>query len=332
MTLLSRALLASLSIATLLACGPVSHNSDAAPADSATDASGSDGASSSATVIATFKVQLTQPSMTAPGSTAVLGRVQDAPTPSTVQWTQSMQSGDCKLLLPSVPSCAPSCGSSAACVSTNTCQRYPNGLSAGAVTLSGLSMSAGSSPVALTNVANNYQLPAGTMLTYPAFAEGATLTLQAAGEGSVPAFTASNMGIAPLTVTSTNLTVAANSAVNLTWTAPMSPSAALRIKVKLDISHHGGTRGQITCDTDDDGSLEIAAPLVTALVSLGVAGFPSIVVTRERTTSTTVAGAQINFSILSDVEQYVTIPGVRSCTDNADCMGMGTCREDLTCG
>jgi hypothetical protein len=87
----------------------------------------------------------------------------------------------------------------------------------------------------------------------------------------------------------------------------------------------------ITCDTNDDGSLEIAAPLVTALVSLGVAGFPSIVVSRERTTSTAVGSGSVNFVVTSDIEQYVTVPGVRSCTGDEDCTGMGTCQDDLTC-
>jgi hypothetical protein len=306
-------------------CGPVN-----ASADGGADAARADGASSGA-VSGTFKVQVVLPTMTTAGNTTVVGRVQDGATPSQIVWTASMQSGDCRLMTPSIPSCTPACGSSAACVAENTCQRYATGLPAGAATINGLRGTAGASPITLTNVANNYQLPAGTTLMYPAFAEGEALTIQAAGEGAIPAFTLTNAGIAPINVTSANLMVAASTAVNLTWTAPTTSAVEQRVKVKLDISHHGGTRGMITCDTDDDGSLEIAAPLVTALVSLGVAGFPSIVVSRERTTSTTVGSGTVNFVVSSDIEQYVTVPGVRSCTGDEDCMGMGTCQDDLTC-
>lgn len=323
---------ASMAALALAACGPGNNNPDGGDASSPSDGSAPSDGASSAAIVGIFKVMIEQPSMTSTGATTVVGRVQDGETPSTVLWSQSMASGDCKLMTPSVPSCTPACGSSAACVATNTCARYPSGLDAGAITISGLRGTSGASPVTLTNVANNYQLPAGTTLMYPAFAEGEALSIQAAGVGSVPGFSLTNAGITPLAVTSNNLTVAANTALNLTWTPPAMTSDAQRIRVKLDISHHGGTRGMITCETADDGSLEIAAPLVTALVALGVAGFPSIVISRERTTSSTVGAGRATFSVVSDTEQFVTIPGVRSCSEDADCMGMGTCREDLTCG
>lgn len=327
---------AALSLAVLAsACGPASSNSDAATnsdGSSADAATNSDGASASA-VYGTFKLQIVLPMDPTPGNTTIVGRLQDGENPSTTQWTQAMTSGDCKLLTPSIPSCTPACGSSAACVGTNNCQRYPTAIAGGEATITGLRASGGASgAITLTSVANNYQLPAGTALMYPAFAEGDALAINIAAAGSVPAISLSNAGIAPINLTVSNLMVAQNTAVNLTWTAPTMTSAQQRIRVKLDISHHGGTRGKIECDTDDDGSLEIAAPLVTALVNLGVAGFPSIVVSRERITSATVNGGTVNFAIVSDTEQYVTVPGVRSCTEDADCMGTGTCQEDLTCG
>jgi hypothetical protein len=126
--------------------------------------------------------------------------------------------------------------------------------------------------------------------------------------------------------------VAQNTPVELRWTTPGAAGTGSRVKVKLDISHHGGTRGMISCETADDGSLTIGAGLVTRLVGLGVAGFPSIVVTRENVGSATVGTGRVNMVVSSTVESYVTVPGVRSCTSNDDCMGMGTCRADLTCG
>ncbi|MBL8685604.1 MAG: hypothetical protein JNK05_40885 [Myxococcales bacterium] len=301
-------------------CGPMP-----AAGDGGTDGGGNGDASSGA-VTGTFRVALVAPTMMTPGQTTVVGRIQNGESPSQIIWTEAMRSGDCALVTPRVPSCTPGCGSSAACVADNTCQPYPTAQNAGTVTITGL----GASPITLVSAANSYQLPAGTTLAYPPFADGAALSLAIGGAGAIPAMSVTGTAIAPLAVTSQNLMVAASTAVNLTWTAGAAASDA-RIKVKLDISHHGGTRGMITCDTADDGSLEIAAPLVTALVSLGVAGFPSIVVTRERASSAA-AMPSVKMLVVSDVEQYVTVPGVRSCTTDDDCMGNGRCRDDLTCG
>jgi hypothetical protein len=306
-------------------CGPVNTG-----ADGGSDAARADGASGGA-VSGTFKVQVILPTMTTAGNTTVVGRVQDGSTPSQIVWTASMQSGDCRLMTPSIPSCTPACGSSAACVAENTCQRYATGLPVGATTINGLRGTAGASPITLTNVANNYQLPAGTTLTYPAFAEGEALTIQAAGEGAIPAFTLTNAGIAPIAVTSANLMVAASTAVNLTWTAPAMTSASQRIKVKLDISHHGGTRGMIACDTATTARSPSRGPR-DAPRGPRRRGVPEHRGDARAHGRATVGDGRVNLVTSSDTESYVTVPGVRSCTSNADCMGMGRCREDLTCG
>lgn len=319
--------------ALLCACGAT----PAAPADAsadapAGDAAPADGSVATGAVSGTFQVQLVAASGTAPGYTNVVGRVQLGETPETTAWAEALADGDCKLLTPRIPFCATPCGGSAACVADNTCVPYPTSQGAGTVRMTGLRTTDGVMPIELTLVANNYQPPGSVTLPFPAFAEGDALRLEASGAGAVPAFAVDGRGIAPLTVTSTMLQVAMNTPVELRWTAPGAAGAGSRVKVKLDISHHGGTRGMVSCDTTDDGSLTIGAPLVTRLVGLGVAGFPSIVVTRENVGTAAVGTGRVSMVVSSTVENYVTVPGVRSCTDTADCMGMGTCRADLTCG
>lgn len=320
---LGAALVAS---ALLAACGgsPSGSGDAAAPmgvADGSTPLAGS------------FVIQLVAATATAPAYTQIIGRVQQGETPEATLWDVALADGDCRVVTPRTPFCPSPCGATGVCTASGTCQPYPAARDAGTMRLTGLRTTTGPAPIELALVAHNYQPPARVTLAFPPFAEGDALRLESTGTATVPPFALEARGLAPLAVTSTALEVATRSPLTLRWTPPgSSADGAARVTVKLDISHHGGTRGMITCDTADDGELTIAASLVTRLVSLGVAGFPSIVVTRESVTSAALAAGRVRLVISSATEQYVTVPGVRSCTDDADCMGMGTCRPDLTCG
>ncbi len=319
--------------ALVSACGTTPATpGDGGTTDATSDAASPDGAATGGAISGTFQVQLVAPSGTTPGYTNVVGRVQLGETPETTAWTEALTDGDCRVLTPRIPFCATPCGSTAACVADNTCRPYPTSQSAGTVRMTGLRTASGAMPIELTLVANNYQPPGSVTLPFPAFSEGDALRIEAGGAGAIPAFAVDGRGIAALTVMSTMLQVAPNTPVELQWTAPGAMGPGSRVKVKLDISHHGGTRGMISCETADDGSLTIGAGLVTRLVGLGVAGFPSIVVTRENVGSANVGTGRVHMVVSSTVERYVTVPGVRSCTSNDDCMGMGNCRADLTCG
>ena len=76
---------------------------------------------------------------------------------------------------------------------------------------------------------------------------------------------------------------------------------------------------------------KIPAALVTKLLSLGVAGFPTVVVTRQWIGSTTIAPGRVDLVISSSLERTVTIDGLVSCTDTVDCPDGQTCQSDLTC-
>lgn len=305
--------------ALIAACGGAAAPADVA--DGSTPLQGS------------FVIQLVAATATAPAYANVIGRVQQGETPEATLWDVALAEGDCRVVTPRTPFCASPCGVSGVCTAGGACRPYPAARAAGTVRLTGLRTTTGPAPIELTLVANNYQPPASVTLAFPPFAEGDALRLESTGIATVPPFALEARGLAPLAVTSAMLEVAMSSPLTLRWTPPgAAGDGAARVRVKLDISHHGGTRGMITCDTTDDGELTIAASLVTRLVGLGVAGFPSIVVTRESVASAALAGGRVRFVISSSTEQSVTVPGVRSCTDDADCMGMGTCRPDLTCG
>ncbi len=87
----------------------------------------------------------------------------------------------------------------------------------------------------------------------------------------------------------------------------------------------------IECETADSGSLELDGALITELLDLGVAGFPTIIVTRESTGSVVTALGRIDLVLAAKIERAVTIAGLVSCTEDADCPDGQTCQPNLTC-
>ena len=91
------------------------------------------------------------------------------------------------------------------------------------------------------------------------------------------------------------------------------------------------TKGKIECDVDDDGALSIPASLTDALTDLGIAGFPTVMVTRSAIGSTRTALGRVDLRIYGYAEVAVLIPGLISCTDDSECAGGKVCRDDKTC-
>jgi hypothetical protein len=165
-------------------------------------------------------------------------------------------------------------------------------------------------------------------LAYPPFAESDAVALTAAGE-YFAAFNLSAKGIAPLALTTTEFPLKSGQALPLAWTKGAESSA--KIHVVLNISNHGGTKGKIECDTADSGALTVSAALITKLLNLGVAGFPTVKVTRHVIGSTVIAQGRVELEISSTVEHAVTVDGLTSCTDKAMCPDGQDCQDDLTC-
>lgn len=333
------ALLVPTAALSLAACGS-SSDSPAASAGASSGGSGNAGSGNSAgsvgaagagdpsKLVGSFLVKLAAKTETADANATVLGKVYDAPTPANLVWETAQTDGDCKLLTPRVPYCSTPCGSGAVCVEDDTCVADPTSHSVGTVTVTGLRTTAGASSFTMTAIKNAYQPSGDTTLAYPPFAEGDAVTFAAAG-GDFAAFSLTSKGVTPLEVTSTALELKSGVPIALTWTKGGLSDA--KIHVKLDISHHGGTKGQIECDTDDSGSLTISAALVGKLLDLGVAGFPSVIVTRHTIGSTVISPGLVELEIASLVEQFVAVDGLTSCTEDTQCADGQTCQDDLTC-
>jgi hypothetical protein len=330
------------SILALTACGSSDTSSDTpSPTDGGSGApegnGGTSGGGSSApspgdpnTVVGTFTASLIAPSETEPsGHTSFVGKVYDRATPAQIVWEEAKTSGSCRLSTPRVPFCNTPCGGSAVCVDDDKCQDYPTAQTVGTVTVTGIKTSRGGTEFSMDPVAKTYQPPASVQLPFPAFDEGTALDLQAAG-GDLKAFTISAKGVAALALDSAELKLSRADALPLRWTAAKSASAS-SVHVKLDISHHGGSKAMIECDSNDSGSLDIAAELIAALLDKGYAGFPTIIVTRHNDGSAQLDHGKVQLVASSQVERAVVVPGLASCSEDDQCPSGQKCQSDLTC-
>lgn len=312
-------------IPALLLCTAACGGDDGgATADAGVDAALGDPAD----LVGTFSIELRDDK---PPVTVMAGVVNDKVPPASVIWTRSSLDGDCELLVPDVPFCNTPCvPGTEVCVADDTCEAVATKQDVGTVTVSGVRTATGATSFELTSVSNNYQVPGSITLAYPGFAAGDALAVAAAGSAFTPPFTITAPGIAPLDVTNPDRDLARNTAVELTWTPPAS-GASSRVLLKLDISHHGGSKGKIECDTADDGALTLSAPMVTALLDLGAAGFPTIELTRVASGNALTTAGRVDLLVTSAIERPVTVPGITSCTDDSECTPPATCQADLTC-
>jgi len=290
-------------------------------------AAGSGDGDSSA-LIGSFLVTLTGATEEAGPTVSVIGKVSDGPTPIKTIWENPVVDGDCTLTTPRNPFCETPCGGSAVCIEDDICQPYPTGRSVGTVKVSGLTVKAGDSPFTMKAIANSYQPPTDVTLAYPPFAEGDAVTFAATGD-YFPAFSLTAPAVAPLEMPKGELKLTAGQPLSLTWT-PGSVATAT-VHVELDLSHHGGSKGRIQCDTVDDGSLEISAALVQRLFDLGVAGFPAVIVSRHSVDSTQLSAGRVGLDLSSVEERLLSIDGLTSCHADADCPSGQSCQANQAC-
>jgi hypothetical protein len=289
------------------------------------------GALSPAKLAGAFNLKLepartaTSTSMGSAAQTGFVGSLTDAPPPVAMSWVVSQEASGCKLYTPKSPFCDPGCGGNAVCVTDDQCVERPSAQTVGSIHLTGV----GSSELTMDPVAGNYQPKAGTVLPFPPCTEGSQVRVAAEG-GSFTPFVLVAKCIAELDFPGP-VKIVKGSPLLLTWKAPGQTSLA-RIQVRLEISHHGGARGKIECDVDDDGSLELPAAMLDKLVELGVAGFPTVVLTRIASGGVTSGEPkQVVLNVQESVQREVQIDGLVSCMDDTDCAAPMTCQLDMSC-
>lgn len=253
-------------------------------------------------------------------NTTLIGRIWSVEPPPAQLLGVTETEGDCQLLEPLLGvTCDPGCTSSQKCVAGNVCAELtPPKHNVGTVSVSGVAKADGTTTFTVDAVADNYQ-PTG--LAFPPCAEGDEVTITSGG-GDYDVFNVSTECIVPLDVEGDTVPLAPNQATTITMNPPAAGSNT-RIEVNIDISHHGGLKGEIVCDFADTGSITIPAGLITSLINLGVAGFPSVTITRVSSAAVDVATGQVGLRIISPVAKAIEIPGLVSCTEDSPCTPLG---------
>lgn len=287
-------------------------------------------------LVGTFNVDLVaeNPLTTSPAYATSFGGVNDGPSPNPRQFEVVATEGDCLLQTPVIPSCTTSCGPDAQCVGDNECQPYPTPLDIGTVALGGVSLASGKDELVMNALepSNKYQA-LGEQLLYPPFGESSLVTLTSSGETVAP-LSLQAPTIAPLDVQGEDpLMIQPNTAADLTWVAAADPGAS-SIRVTFDISHHGGLKGELVCETADDGAITVPAPLVTALIDLGFSGFPVVHLERVSVASAQTRVGRVELVLRSAVNRDLEIPGLVSCDEvdaSTGCPEGQTCQQDYRC-
>ena len=260
---------------------------------------------------------------TVPARSSFFGVIYDKPSPvDGVKFEQAEELGDCRLMVPVNPFCDPSCDINSVCTSDGVCTPYSTPQNLGVVSLTGLMPGDFSmDPIAPSY---KYQAPASVRLPYPPCSEGTPLSITAPDVG----IAIDGVCVAPIVLLGADtIPVRANQALALRWEPPTTSST--RVGIDLDIAHHGGATGKILCDVADNGSFEIPEPLVTRLVSLGLAGFPAITLTRQFQAKAS-SEPGVAFIVASTTSRLVDT-GVVSCGSTLPCPSGMTCKTDHTC-
>jgi hypothetical protein len=264
------------------------------------------------------------------GFTSVDGIMRDGAPLEAIVWEQSKApEAGCALYKPRAPFCD-ACVPPNVCTADYVCSTPPGTHGVGVVSVTGLNSVA--NPLVLTDVrASTTTYQSAETLPLPPCTAGGAIRLDATGEGDYPAFSISSQCIAPLAVTNASIVIESGKPFTLTWTP--GTVAGARIKLVFDLSHHGGSKGRLICETADTGSLEISGTLIKSLMDLGVTGWPKADVTRMLTAQTPVGSGQAELRVYADTEFVVQIPGLTSCNTDADCVSPETCQNPgMMCG
>jgi hypothetical protein len=254
------------------------------------------------------------------------GKLVDGPIP-VIGWDTIMTIGECSLLKPINPFCE-DCGSGYVCVNDSDCQAEPESITAGTVTITGLTNKGGNDTSTLNPLNGFYFASGNNVPTYPP-SEGGTMILTASGNDSIKGFTLSAKTISLIETSSDSIEMNPGEPVRLNWKAASNQNDS-KIMVVIDVSYHGGSKGRIQCICLDDGELEIPAVLLDSLKTFGISGHPKLEIYRESYSSNENTGAQIQ--IQTSTLRWLKIPGLISCTPgNSGCPDGYECSDDQRC-
>jgi hypothetical protein len=254
--------------------------------------------------------------------TTISGKVMSKFVRSTI--LTKVQSDDaCTLIKAENPYCAGGCASGEMCSSDATCVASAISQSVGDVAIAGFARAVSMKPVV---PGNNYFVSGDVEFPHPGFEAGAPAELSAQG-GDLPAFSLHGTGVARLQLAGDDWQLERGKPLAVTWDEGAVGDA--RVRVTLRVDQHGNSPVTMTCLTEDDGELEIAAKLVDALLDAGVSGFPTGNVYRETLDSVELDAGCIEFSVGAHEQRTLKVAGYVPCMKQADCPDGTTCNLTL---
>jgi hypothetical protein len=244
-----------------------------------------------------------------------------APLPELFKTTAT--SGACKLLEPTYPLCDPKCADGNTCIGEDQCAHTPAAVDMGSLVFGGLALKSGSGDLTVAPINKTYQ---DSSLAYPPCGPGKDVSVSGGADASTK-FTLKAQCIDPIEITGADpLPFKPGEAAQITWKAPTVTLTNSRMLVRIDISHHGGLKGLIVCDTADTGSVSVDGQLISKLVQLGTAGFPVAKLTRVSTGTGAAGAGTATLTVQSAKERDLEIPGVVSCTTEKPCPSPQVCK------
>ncbi|HXI57448.1 MAG TPA: hypothetical protein VNO55_15385 [Polyangia bacterium] len=277
------------------------------------------------TAVGHFSIALAGPADNAPGTSTFQGSVRNGVAPLE-NWPELVKDGDCHVVVLPKLFCATACGADRTCAGKDQCVPQPQAQDLGDITLDGLAAPLTVPPIGAPTARQYY---ASLPMPFPPLGPENEVRMKTAG-GAYPSFTLVGRGVEPLVLSTSNLFIARDKPLVVTWTAP-AKNRSTKIFIRLDIAHHGGIGARLECDVADAGSATLPATLLAALIDQGTAGFPTITLIRRTVDAVSIAAGCVDFAVASPADQPVTVDGVTSCNDDMPCPAGKTCGVDLKC-
>jgi hypothetical protein len=180
----------------------------------------------------------------------------------------------------------------------------------------------------------SYYGPIPSEVGIPPYAIGGAIGLVTEG-GEYAPLSLAVTGIEPLQVPEGQslalTTTVPNSPLVVRWT-PARAAGTGRVWLSFDIAHHAGVAALLKCDVPDTGSATVPGALLDTLAARGTGGFPELTITRAVVDTASIAPGCVEFSVISSIAKQLSVEGVTSCTEDADCPAPRTCLAALKCG
>jgi hypothetical protein len=250
----------------------------------------------------------------------IQGAVTDGVVPTAIP-RLVLEQGTCRVLERRNLACQPACVGAQTCGESGTCIPYPRQVSAGDVTISGLTRETVMSP---QQPGNAYFAPGADN---PPFTAQSNIVLSAAGAGELLPFQLFGVGSEPLAqAPAWVLEVGVDLA--LAWPAAAT-AVGTTVLFELTIDQHGISPLSLSCEFEDTGSASVPAAIVDQLIGAGVSGFPNGRITRRTADHVDLGVGCVELVVGSPLAASVSVAGETPCNGSGECPQGQTCNIPL---